>query len=207
MSTLLVIHRSSFKSGHQQTPFFKKRFYLSIRETEMVTDMLGVSTSRERREEKQAFCWAGSPTGGSIPGPWDQDLSQNQESDAQPTEPPKCPCGLNLETLLALEGRQEMQGIILIVNIIIIVTVIIFLFVHYKIPFIICLLLGDNPWVINSWICPRERNLNIMYLNWLLAIVHNLFNLDCMKTKCIIWAATERRVGFSPLALFLSQRI
>ena len=26
---------------------------------------------------------------GLIPGPWDHDLSQNQESDAQPTEPPR----------------------------------------------------------------------------------------------------------------------
>ena len=32
-----------------------------------------------------------NPTWGSIPQPWDQDLSQNQESDAEPTEPPMCP--------------------------------------------------------------------------------------------------------------------
>ena len=35
------------------------------------------SMSGEERE-KQAVCWAGSLTQGSIPGPWDHDLSQRQ---------------------------------------------------------------------------------------------------------------------------------
>ena len=34
---------------------------------------------------------AQSPTWGSISRLWDRDLSRNQESDAQPTEPPRCP--------------------------------------------------------------------------------------------------------------------
>lgn len=37
--------------------------------------------------------------------------------------------------------------------------------------------------------------------NWLLTIVHNLFNLDCMKIKCNVWTITKRRVGLSPLVL------
>jgi len=32
-----------------------------------------------------------SPTQGWIPGPWDHDLSRNQELAAQPTEPPGHP--------------------------------------------------------------------------------------------------------------------
>jgi len=31
---------------------------------------------REWEKEKQAPCWAGSPTWGSIPRPWDHDPSQ-----------------------------------------------------------------------------------------------------------------------------------
>ena len=38
--------------------------------------------------------WAWILTWGSIPGPWDHGLSQNQESDAQPTEPPGTPVQL-----------------------------------------------------------------------------------------------------------------
>lgn len=36
---------------------------------------------RERENLKQTLLWAQSPTWGSIPQPWDHDLSQNQESD------------------------------------------------------------------------------------------------------------------------------
>ena len=46
---------------------------------------------RERKNCKQAPCSAWNPTWGSISGPWDHDLSWNQESDAQPTEPPRGP--------------------------------------------------------------------------------------------------------------------
>ena len=42
---------------------------------------------RERENLKQAPCspWSSSPR------TWDHDPSQNQELDAQPTEPPRCP--------------------------------------------------------------------------------------------------------------------
>jgi len=33
---------------------------------------------RQRERKKQTPCSAGSPTWGSIPGPWDHDLSQKQ---------------------------------------------------------------------------------------------------------------------------------
>ena len=46
---------------------------------------------RGGRDLKEAPCSVQSPRRGSIPQPWDYDLSQNQESDAQPTEPPRCP--------------------------------------------------------------------------------------------------------------------
>ena len=46
---------------------------------------------RERGNLKQAAHLVWSLTQGSIPQPWDHDLSPNQESGAQPTEPPRCP--------------------------------------------------------------------------------------------------------------------
>ena len=42
----------------------------------------------ERENLECAPCSAWSPTRGPIPRPWYRDLSRNQESDAQPTEPP-----------------------------------------------------------------------------------------------------------------------
>ena len=45
----------------------------------------------EGKNLKQVPSSAWSPTRGSIPRPWDRDLSRNQESDAQPTEPPRRP--------------------------------------------------------------------------------------------------------------------
>ena len=47
------------------------------------------SRGKERENLKQAPWLGQSPTRGSIPHPWDRDLSQNQESDTQMTEP--CP--------------------------------------------------------------------------------------------------------------------
>ena len=41
----------------------------------------------ERENLKQAPCSAQSLTWGSIPRSWDHDLSQDQDSDAQPTVP------------------------------------------------------------------------------------------------------------------------
>ena len=70
--------------------FFKKRFWLFMWETE---HKWGGGWQRERERDKllQTPCWVWSPTRGSISQPWDHDLLWNQESDAQPTEPPRSP--------------------------------------------------------------------------------------------------------------------
>ena len=44
---------------------------------------------RKRGNLTQAPCSVPSPTQGSIPQPWDHNLSQNQESDAQETDLPQ----------------------------------------------------------------------------------------------------------------------
>lgn len=44
---------------------------------------------RDRKNLKQAPRSAWSPTWGAISQPWDHDLSQTQELDTQPTEPPR----------------------------------------------------------------------------------------------------------------------
>ena len=46
---------------------------------------------RERENPKQAQCSGQSPMWGLIPWLWDHDLSPNQDLDAQPIEPPRCP--------------------------------------------------------------------------------------------------------------------
>ena len=51
---------------------------------------------KERENPKQASHSAQSPTRGLIPWPWDHDLNRNQESDSQPTEPPRYPKTLYL---------------------------------------------------------------------------------------------------------------
>ena len=51
----------------------------------------GGGAERERVNPKQAPNSAQSPTWGSIPCPWDHELSRNQESDAELTEPPRHP--------------------------------------------------------------------------------------------------------------------
>ena len=43
------------------------------------------------RESQAGSTLSTEPDVGLIPQPRDHDLSQNQESDTQPTEPPKCP--------------------------------------------------------------------------------------------------------------------
>ena len=65
--------------------FFKGFIYLFEREK------AGVVGVQRERETNQTPCWVWSPAWGSISGPRDHDLSWNQESEAQPTEPPKCP--------------------------------------------------------------------------------------------------------------------
>jgi len=63
------------------TFFFK--IYLLIREHEWGEE--------HRERDKQTSCWAWNLTQGSIPGPWDHNLSQNEEPAAQRTEPSRCP--------------------------------------------------------------------------------------------------------------------
>ena len=67
-------------------------FFLSI----LFIYLRGGKEERAQREEqrekgKWTSCWAQSPMWGWIPRPWDHDLSQNQESDAQLTKPPRRP--------------------------------------------------------------------------------------------------------------------
>ena len=49
---------------------------------------------RGRESPKQTVHWAWSPMPGSITRPWGHDLSWNQESDTQPTVPPRHPCNI-----------------------------------------------------------------------------------------------------------------
>ena len=46
---------------------------------------------RERENPNQAPRLVQSPMWGSIPGPWDHDVSRNQELDAPASEPPGAP--------------------------------------------------------------------------------------------------------------------
>ena len=46
----------------------------------------------ERKNLKQVPCPAQSAMQGSIPWPWDHNLSQNKEADTPLTEPPGAPC-------------------------------------------------------------------------------------------------------------------
>ena len=63
---------------------------------------------RERKREnlQQAPHSTWSLMQGSIPQPWDHDLSQNQELDAQPTEPPRSRLGLCLLILHILSSHM-----------------------------------------------------------------------------------------------------
>ena len=77
--------------------FFFLIFYLRERERERENPCTHVSVERDREGEREreresqlgstlrAECW------GLIPQPWDHDLSQYQELDAQRTEPPRRP--------------------------------------------------------------------------------------------------------------------
>ena len=51
----------------------------------------GRGRMKDRENPKQAPHLAQSPMQGPIPRPWDHNLSQNQESDAQLTEPSRRP--------------------------------------------------------------------------------------------------------------------
>ena len=68
--------------------FFK--FLIFERERERERERAG-ERGRDRENPKQTPCSAQSLMWGSILQPWDHDLNQNQESDAQLTEPPRRP--------------------------------------------------------------------------------------------------------------------
>ena len=66
-----------------------KKIYLFIEEKE--SKRARWKGQREREAEKQTPLLAQSLMQGSISGPWDHDLSQNQELDAYPSKPPRHP--------------------------------------------------------------------------------------------------------------------
>ena len=66
--------------------YFSK-IYLFISER----DKEGQRDINRERILKHIPLWPGSPMQGSIPGLWDNNLSQNQESDTQLTEAPRHP--------------------------------------------------------------------------------------------------------------------
>jgi len=71
-----LICKGNAKPSHlNPLPFLFKDFtYLFDRELESTSRGSG----RQREREKQDLRRAGSPTWGSIPGPWDHDLSRRQ---------------------------------------------------------------------------------------------------------------------------------
>ena len=68
---------------------FRKESFIYLGERLCVSRAGG--GGRRRGRGKLPSEWVLSPVLGSIPGPLDYDLSWNQESDAQPTEPPRSP--------------------------------------------------------------------------------------------------------------------
>ena len=77
--------------------FFKRFIYLFQRECPPACEW----GEGQREGDKQTPHWVWSPMWGSIPGPWDHDLSWNQELDAQLTEwaTPVSPCRYFLKTI------------------------------------------------------------------------------------------------------------
>lgn len=71
--------------------FYDLFIFRKKREKERARIGEGPEGGRER-ERKQTPQWAGNPTQGSIPRPWDCDRSRNQESEASLTEPLGRPC-------------------------------------------------------------------------------------------------------------------
>ena len=66
----------------------------------------GGGWEKERENLKQAphSAW------GSIPRPWGHDLSRNQESDAQPTEPPRRPREAYLSIVIGGNSNSLWEG-------------------------------------------------------------------------------------------------
>ena len=82
----------SFQNTHTHTHTHRKR-----------------ERERERERERVSQSQAGSMQG-SIPSPWDHDLSQNQEWVLQLTEPPRRPETLNYREQIEGFWRQDGQG-------------------------------------------------------------------------------------------------
>ena len=61
--------------SHPYDAFFKKRFYLFWKS---MREKAHEGRERQKQSEKQAPCWAGTLTQGSIPGPWYHDVSWRQ---------------------------------------------------------------------------------------------------------------------------------
>ena len=78
---------------------FKDFINFYFRERESTSGGKG-QREREKENLEQAVCSAWSPTWGLIPQLWDHELSRNQELDAQPTEPPRCPSLKDFKTAI-----------------------------------------------------------------------------------------------------------
>ena len=71
--------------------FFKTVFFLILereREGAQAGERVGGRERERERERRNLELGVEGATRGSIPKPWDHDLSRNQESDAHPSEPP-----------------------------------------------------------------------------------------------------------------------
>ena len=90
------VRQPSLVLASHTSPYFNslRRAFLFKRGTS------GVETQRERENRKQAPRSVQSPVRGSIPQPWDHNLSRNQESDTPLTEPPGAPKRANFQCTL-----------------------------------------------------------------------------------------------------------
>ena len=64
----------------------------------------GREGGRERILSRLHTAW--SLMQGSVTQPWDHDLTQNQELNAQPTEPPRCPSSIYLFIFKGIGGEE-----------------------------------------------------------------------------------------------------
>lgn len=86
-----VFHENKYLHSYRIKKLYSQCWNLKKK---IVCVCLRESWGRERgRGEtfKQTVCWARSLRQGLIPTPWSDDLSQNQELEAQPTEPTRRP--------------------------------------------------------------------------------------------------------------------
>lgn len=65
---------------------------------------------RERENPKQIPHSVWSLTWGLVSRPWDHDLSRNQESDTQLTEPPGHPCAMHFSLKTLQSVAQPVNG-------------------------------------------------------------------------------------------------